>query len=157
MKNPLARIQLHPETLSLAFTSVLVFALPMSGCGGGSQPSAVEFKDQTVIGRVVLGNGQPLTKGRVVLTPVKASDAMLYGKLGPGGAYTLSTAGLGLAGKGLGVTHGEFRVSVETDNYLPGVKPKGLNFPAKYLDPATSGLTATISADTKSLNEIQLK
>ena len=140
-----------------AVAAILLLALPIAGCGESTEQKTIDLKDQVVTGKVQLAGGKPLTKGRVVFNPVKESDEPLYGKLDRTGSFTLSPAGLGLAGKGLGVTHGEFRVSVETDNYLPGVKPKGLNFPAKYLDPATSGLTATITADTKELPPFVLK
>ena len=136
---------------------ILAFALPAGGCGDGAEQKTIDLKDQVVTGKVQLASGKPLTKGRVVLTPVKESDAPLYGAIGRDGAFTLTAAGLGMAGKGMGVTHGEFRVSVETDNYLPGVKPKGLTFPAKYLDPATSELTATITPETKELAPFVLK
>lgn len=144
-------------TKLLGCALAFIFVLQIAGCGEGNRPPVVEVKEQTVTGKVVLGGGQPLLKGRVVLSPVKESQPTLYGKLGPGGAYTLSSAEIGVAGAGLGVTHGDFRVSVETENYLPGVKPKGLNFPPKYLDPATSELKYTISADTKTLPLIELK
>ena len=137
--------------------AVMLLAPPMIGCGEGNGQKTIDLKDQTVTGKVRLASGKPLTKGRVVFAPAKESDAILYGKLGPNGAFTLSPGSLGIAGKGLGVTHGEFRVSVETDNYLAGVKPKGLTFPAKYLDPATSGLTETITPETKEISVIELK
>jgi hypothetical protein len=138
----------------------LLLALPPAGCGGGAGPVPAVFKDQIVTGKVVLAGGRPLTRGRVALQPLQEPFGFLYGKLGPDGSFTLSTEGLSPAAPaGTGVSHGEFRVCIELDNYFPGstARPKGLNFPARYLDPTTSGLTAEITPETKQLPPFVLK
>jgi hypothetical protein len=145
--------------MAAAGVALLLTLLP-AGCGGGTGPESAEFKNQVVTGKVVLASGRPLTRGRVALQPLQAPFGFLYGTLGPDGSFKLSTEGLSPgAPAGTGVSHGEFRVCIELDNYFPGstAKPKGLNFPAKYLDPTTSGLTAKITPETNELPPFVLK
>ncbi len=126
-------------------------ALMFSACGGRPQPA--EFKKQEVTGKILLAGGKPLTKGRVVLLPKQEPLLPLYGKLQPDGTFTLSAGGLGT-----GVSHGEFQVCLEPEGYFPGSKnvPRGLPYPAKYLD-HDNGLNVTISPDTTELAPITLK
>jgi len=58
----------------------------------------------------------------------------------------------------VGVSNGELLVSIEQPK-LPKtrVRPKRPAIPAKYTDPNTSGLTATITPDTKELPTFKLK
>ena len=59
-----------------------------------------------------------------------------------------------------GVTYGEFQVSIEPEGFssvTSKVKRPNPNFPAKYLDPAASGLTAKITPETTQLPTIELK
>jgi len=108
-------------------------ALMFSACGGGPLP--VEFKNQVVTGKILLADGKPLTKGRVVLLPKQEPMLPLYGKLKPDGTFTLNAGGLGV-----GVSHGEFQVSVEPDAYFPGSKnmPRGLPYPPSTSTPTTA-------------------
>jgi hypothetical protein len=130
----------------------LLLALPAAGCGEHG-PKPIEYKNQTVTGKVVLAGGRPLTRGRVALYPLREPHLALYGKLGPDGTFTLSVGGFRT-----GVTYGEFQVSIEPEGFssLTG-KVKRPNFPAKYLDPAASGLTAEITPETTQLPTIELK
>ena len=109
--------------------------------------------NQVVKGKVLLGNGKPLTRGRVVLTPKQEPMLPLFGDLGPDGSFTLKAGGFIV-----GVSHGDFLVSVEPPGYVAGsrAKPKNLAFPARYLDPE-NGLTATIAPETSELPPIELK
>jgi hypothetical protein len=129
----------------------LLLALPPAGCG--EPPKTDVFTNQKVMGKVLLDNGRPLTRGRVVLVPLQEPFMQLSGKLGPDGSFSLSAAGLGT-----GISHGRFQVSIEPDNVSSGgSKPRGLNFPRKYLDPSASGLTVTIGPETTQLPPIELK
>jgi hypothetical protein len=84
---------------------------------------------------------------------LKAPFLALYGKLGPDGIFTLSVGGFRA-----GVTHGEFQVSIEPEGFSSLTsKVRRLDFPAKYLDPAASGLTAKITPETTQLPTIELK
>jgi hypothetical protein len=129
----------------------LILALSTHGCGE-SGPAPVPLKEQVVTGKVTLAGGKPLTKGRVVLFPLQEPFMPLYGKIKADGTFTLGAAGIGTS-----VSHGAFQVSVEPPGYHLGGKPKGLTFPAKYLNESTSGLTATITPETKQLPTIVLK
>ena len=104
-------------------------------------------RKQVVKGKVLLGNGKPLTRGRVVLTPKQEPMLPLLGDIEPDGSFTLKAGGFLV-----GVSHGNFLVSVEPPGYVAGsrAKPKNLAFPARYLDPE-NGLTATIAPETSEL------
>ncbi len=131
---------------------ILAMASAGSGCGDGSNAASAPLVEQTVTGKVVLANGKPLSRGQVTLIPLQEPFMPLYGTLKPDGSFTL-----GAGGVGTNVSHGEFQVSVEPLDYRAGTKPKGLPFPAKYLNETTSGLKATITPETKELQTIELK
>jgi hypothetical protein len=149
------RVDFPMSRAAAAVGLAVLLGLPPSGCSsGGPAPGSVQIVPRAVIGKVVHANGRPLAHGRVVLVPLQAPFLPLHGDLKRDGTFTLTAAGLSV-----GVSHGEFHVRVEPDGYFPGsrVKPKGLNFPAKYLDDATSGLKATITSDTQTLPTFELK
>jgi hypothetical protein len=142
------------RNLSLSLTLALAAFVPAAGCGGGGDPTPikVEIQHQEVKGKVLLPNGKPLTRGRVVLTPLQEPKLSLFGRPGPDGTFTLSP------GLGVGVTHGDFQVTVEPEPTLVGGRgKKALPYPAKYLDSATSPLKVTITAETRQLPTIELK
>ena len=152
MRQPIDRDRSRPRRPTAAVGLALLLALPAAGCGE-NEPKPIEYRNQTVTGKVVLAGGRPLTKGRVALYPLKAPVLALYGKLGPDGIFTLSVGGFRA-----GVTYGEFQVSIEPEGFSSLTsKVKGLSFPAKYLDPAASGLTAKITPETTQLPTIELK
>jgi hypothetical protein len=131
---------------------ILLLVIGPFGCRGANEPTAVGLKDQRVTGTVVLAGGKPLTRGRVVFIPLQEPFMPLYGKLGSDGMYTLAAGGIGTS-----VSHGEFRVCIEPPGYLPGVKPKGVGFPARYLNESTSRLKATIDERTRELPAFELR
>ena len=120
---------------------LLVLGIVQSGCGGGRDGPSGTGANQVVKGKVLLASGKPLTRGRVVLTPKQEPMLPLFGDIEPDGSFTLKAGGFVV-----GVSHGNFLVSVEPPGYVAGsrAKPKNLAFPARYLDPE-NGLTATIA------------
>jgi hypothetical protein len=154
MRQPIDRDRSRTRRPTAVVGLALLLALPAAGCGG-NESKPIEHQNQTVTGKVVLAGGRPLTKGRVALYPLKAPFIALYGKLGPDGVFTLSVGGFKA-----GVTYGEFQVSIEPEGFssvTSKVKRPNPNFPAKYLDPAASGLTAKITPETTQLPTIELK
>jgi hypothetical protein len=137
----------------LLFPILLALGSAQPGCGGASSAPAGAGSNQVVKGKVVLASGKPLTRGRVVLTPKQEPMLPLFGDIEPDGSFTLKAGGFVV-----GVSHGDFLVSVEPPGYLAGsrAKPKNLAFPARYLDPE-NGLTATIAPETSELPAIELK
>jgi hypothetical protein len=130
---------------------ILLLVVAPFGCSGENAAS-VPLKDQRVTGKVVLAGGKPLTRGRIVFVPLQEPFMPLYGKLGPDGTYTLGAGGIGTS-----VSHGDFRVCIEPPGYAPGMKPKGVGFPARYLNESTSGLKATIDEQTHELPTFELR
>jgi hypothetical protein len=122
------------------------------GCGDGSAP--VRVNQQVVRGRVLLVGGRPLTRGRLVLSPTDVSALPLHGAPGPDGTFVLRVGEMGV-----GAAPGEYRVHVEPVEGPPGaqVQPRNPGFPARYLDPSTSGLTVTITPETRELPTFVLK
>jgi len=133
--------------------TVAVTLLLVTGCGGG-EPSQVPLSGQVVKGKVVLASGKPLSKGKVVLWPQQEPMMQIMGKIESDGTFTLKAAGVAV-----GVSHGDFLVTVEPEGYISGLtaKPKGLQYPAKYLNDQTSGLKVTITPETTELPTIELK
>ena len=135
-------------------SALLALTWILAGCGeddGVAKP----INSQEVKGKVVLANGKPLTKGTVVLWPQQEPMVQLLGKVQPDGTFTLKAGEVSV-----GVSHGDFLVSVVPEGYVTGfvpAKPKGLQYPAKYLSDQTSGLKVTITPETNELPVIELK
>lgn len=111
--------------------SVVLACLWISGCGA-EQPSG------SVSGKVVHG-GQALTKGAVVFvnqdTGIGASSP-----IDASGNYTLPS-----------IPTGQYQVAIQhppvpsPDEIERGVEAERVDVPEKFLDPQTSGLTATVN------------
>lgn len=140
-----------------AVCAAVAFAVPLSGCGGGSG-----LKFQKVSG-VVTFEGQPLTKGNVQFTPDSSKGTrgpMATGAIGPDGKFTLTTTN-----PGDGAQVGFYRVSVncweegapfDPNNPKPPPPPKSL-IPERYADDSTSGLTAEVKAGAANEFTFELK
>ena len=130
------------------------------GCDGGS---GSDVPKTVPVSGVVTYNGQPLTHGEVVFTPKDTKiGRSSRGEIGPGGKYSLTTFR-----EGDGVVPGDFSIAVfcyedpppPTSEELAnppaafGLRGKPA-IPTRYLDPKTSGLTATVS---ESANVVDLK
>ena len=71
------------------FPIMLALGIVQSGCGAGSSAPSGAGANQVVKGKVLLGNGKPLTRGRVVLTPKQEPMLPLYGELEPDGSLQI--------------------------------------------------------------------
>lgn len=131
----------------------LTFAVGgLAGCGDGGP------KLQPVSGKVLVGDA-PAEYATVVFHPVGAGPdaAKPRGTVQADGTYTLTTTTAGD-----GAPAGEYQVTVEW--WLSGVKkasdpdaPPKNRLPAKYADPARSGLTATVGAGPTEVPTFTLK
>lgn len=103
----------------------------------------------------VLVNKKAAAHATVVLHPVNPTspDAPKpRGKVNADGTYTLTTHT-----EGDGAPAGEYRVTVE--QWLAGARaddPPANRLPAKYADPNTSGLTATVAPGSTELKAIEI-
>lgn len=125
-------------TAGAALGAVLLAA---TGCGGGG-PKIVP------VSGVVLIDGQPLTYGHVQVLPTGWRPAS--GRIDANGRFTLTTTA---ANDGCAVgTHTVVVLAGES------ITPETMKWhaPQRYADPATSGLTVTISGPTDDL-KIELK
>ncbi len=128
-------------------TSVLmILACATLGCGGGSDGRLPATGNVTF-------DGSPLTEGTVVFADENGGSAGVG--IIKDGKFTLSETG-----NSTGIQPGTYKVSVNSWIVEPGgvdendeIIDKGESrIPAKYNDPKTSGLTATVTADTQEFN-----
>jgi hypothetical protein len=119
-------------------------------------------------------NGETLTNGEVVYTPIKNSEGQMTGRnargiIEPGGVFKMRTSP-----SVPGVVYGEYAISlviVDSDpNVAAGpsgnpvarpsedrnIKPKNVDIPEKYLSPTTSGLRETVDAGHSGKTDIVL-
>lgn len=133
--------------LTAALVSIL--ASSFTGCGGSRLQPVVTHE---VKGKVLLADGKPLAKGRVVLVPVEGLTPSASGDLGADGAFTLTTRD-----SGDGAAVGKYKVRIEPPQDQQTRKYVRPAFPLKYVDEDSSGLFVTIDAKTSSLDPIVLK
>jgi len=127
--------------------AMAVLALPAVGCGKAKPATA------PVTGRVLL-DGKPVADAAVMFEPVDGG-VPARGSTGGDGGFTLSTFA-----RDDGAIVGRHRVSIskfvtegvaanefglEAAPGPPGLQPKAA-LPARYADPKTSGLEATVEA-----------
>jgi hypothetical protein len=122
---------------TLQLLATLAFLSPI-----GCSPSGPEMA--RVSGKVTY-QGKPVPKGTIAFIPVAPSGRNATGTLGADGTYTLQTEN-----PSDGAILGEYQVTISARDdvvldYVPAVpvKPKMLA-PAKYENPETSGLKATV-------------
>ena len=136
----------------LAYGALLACVVGCQSGDGSVQKVAV----YPVKGSVVLADGKPLKGGKVYFVPTDGAVTS-EAKIGGDGGFALETGG-----SGEGAPPGQYKVRVEPEDtsLLAGkkaAKGKALPFPAKYLDEDSSGLTATVKADTNQLEPFRLR
>jgi hypothetical protein len=133
---------------SLQWVGVVAFALV--GCGSSDGPKTYPVKGN------VTYRGQPVTSGMVLLTPQDSGHAAT-GNLEKDGTFRLTTFK-----KDDGAAPGKYHVAVQVfpseGAGLPGAEFAGKPppVPPKYMNAATSGLSAEIKAGENQL-ELSLK
>ena len=137
---------------------VSVILTSLAGCGDPA--SRRSFKTYEVKGKVLLANDQPLTGGVVHFESTDQVPHVTDGPIGSDGSFSLSTPNVGE-----GAAAGEYKVWFEPAEGVGITKkagqkvrdPSKFPFPAKYADPDTSGLTATIKPEANQLEPFRLK
>jgi hypothetical protein len=141
--------------------AAVAFVAAGGGCGDRNGPSAAGT--YPVKGRVLLGDGQPLNSGRIVLVADDAQRPQAYGEIKPDGTFTLTTSK-----PDDGAVPGQYKVRLEPaeENLeIPATAPRGHvnprllkpKIPAKYTREQSSGLVVTIKPEANELEPIRLK
>jgi hypothetical protein len=129
--------------------ALVASAICLSSCG-----KAGRLPTYSVNGKLLV-NGRPAEHATVIFHPVGATGPEVvkpHGKVGPDGSFTLTT----YDGND-GAPAGEYKVSVEW--WLAGRPDEGPSnrLPAKYAQPETSGLSATVAAGSTELKPFAIK
>jgi hypothetical protein len=130
----------------------------MAGCGSPYLPGS--SKTYEVKGKVLLANEQPLTGGVVHFESTDEVPHLADGTIRSDGSFSLLTPNAGE-----GAAAGEYKVWFEPAEGVGITKkagkkvrdPQKFPFPAKYADPDTSGLTATVKPEANQLEPFRLK
>jgi hypothetical protein len=143
-----------PAAIRLRLTGLLLLAVAAFVAAGCSNKEA--HKPVFPVRGRVLFEGKPTPHALVVFHPLGAEDndaVRPRSQVGPDGTFTLTTYEAGD-----GAPAGQYRVTVElwlsTGNGDEGPTSR---LPARYANPATSGLTATVNAGPTELQPFQLK
>jgi hypothetical protein len=133
------------------------------GCGDGSGVDALRgSRLYPVNGKVLLHDGSPLSKGSVEFVNISGPAISSTGRLGPDGAFTLKTEGLGE-----GALAGEYRVHIVPDDSdyvakkIRNVQARILDkhkvpYAPKYTEEDASGLTAVVKPQDNQLEPFRL-
>lgn len=140
--------------LTGGFTGLIVAGCALlAGCGSGPTADTLPvLKVYDVTGKVLLPDGKPLTGGWIYFVP-KAGDLPITpsGVIGPDGTFSLATGG-----SGEGVPVGEYKLRIETVEAPTDRKNRKPIVPRRYTDEDSSGLVATVRAETNRLDPIRL-
>lgn len=144
----------------MRYLSVLFSSAVLIGCGGGGQQSAEPVFPVT---GTVTFNGQPVV-GADITFRNKEKQRAAFGKTDDAGKYSLTTftvkdgavEGNSTVTITKHISQAEDVVEADleseayippTEGYDPPAKKEESGLPEKYADAATSGLTATVTAD----------
>jgi hypothetical protein len=129
---------------------LLVVLVSAVGCGTSERAIPRTYP---VEGRVVLGNGTPLTAGRIAFVPRDVLIPPASGAIGADGGFRLTTKV-----DGDGAAPGEYKVRIEPAE-TPDTPKRGrrLKFPVKFVDEDSSGIVVNVRAETNQLKPIVLK
>jgi hypothetical protein len=131
---------------AVRFLAVALVGLVPVACG----PSGPEMA--SISGKVTY-DGKPVPKGTITFIPVIPAGRNAVGVIGPDGSYSLQTEK-----PGDGALLGDYTVTISAHDeavldYIPAtpVKPK-LLAPAKYENPKTTDLKATVKRGASPVN-----
>jgi hypothetical protein len=109
-----------------------------------------------VKGRVLLGDGKPLTSGKVIFLP-RQGGMTAHGEIASDGTFSLKTAD-----EREGAPAGEYKIRIEPGASAVAVKggrldTNNLPFPPSYLDEdGETGLIATVRTEATQLEPFRL-
>src|SRR5262249_38168987 len=132
---------------------VVAIIAVLAGCAepGSALPKATTYE---VKGQVLLRDGKPLSKGKVVFVAQDPPALSANGDISPDGTFSLSTLG-----NDDGAGPGSYKVRTEpAPKDVEGPKGvKNLKFPSKYTDEDASGLLVTVKPEPNRLEPFRLK
>jgi len=132
--------------------SSLLAAVSAGLAGCGNSDSLPKLQVYEVRGKVVLGNGKPLSSGLVSFVSTGDLSITPSGKIAPDGTFSLVTGG-----SGEGAPAGEYKVRIEAPEFRPDPKTKKPLFPSKYTDEDSSKLIVTVRPQANQLDPFRLK
>ena len=133
MREQKITLSVMPRGLWLLHAALLAaLLLPAVGCGRSTR---CESNRGPLAGKVMFDE-KPLPGGSVTIVSAKDSLYRVTAPIGPQGDFSVGDAPLG-----------EVRVAVETNSMLFNFAAAYVEIPAKYGQPETSGLTATVERD----------
>jgi hypothetical protein len=130
----------------------LVVAVCAGLAGWGKSDSLPVLKVYDVKGKVLLGDGKPLSSGSIYFVPKGDLPITPSGVIGPDGTFSLVTGG-----SGDGAPPGEYKVRIESRQFQANGKAVKQRFPDRYNDEDSSGVLITVRAETNQLGPILLK
>jgi hypothetical protein len=145
-----------PSIRALGLIAVGMGAAAVAGIGGCSDVDPISNAALTPVkGKVLLGDGKPLSSGRVAfVSPEKGME--FTGPVGADGSFSLSH------GEKEGIPEGKYIVRIDPEASRGAAKDKptkrsgALPFPEKYADETTSGLTVTVKPGQNELEPFTL-
>jgi hypothetical protein len=129
---------------------VVAVCAGLAGCGKSDSLPVLKVYD--VKGKVLLGDGKPLSSGSIYFVPKGDLSVTPSGAIGPDGTFSLVTGG-----SGEGAPPGEYKVRIESRRIQANGKPGKPQFPDRYNDEDSSGVLITVRAETNQLEPILLK
>ena len=129
---------------------VAVCAGLAGGCGKSDSLPVLKVYD--VKGKVLLGDGKPLSSGSIYFVPKGDLPITPTGVIGPDGTFSLVTGG-----SGEGAPPGEYKVRIESRQIQANGKPGKPRFPERFNDEDSSGVLITVRAEPNQLEPILLK
>jgi hypothetical protein len=130
----------------------LVVAVCAGLAGCGTSDSLPVLKVYDVKGKVLLGDGKPLSSGSIYFVPKGDLPITPSGVIGPDGTFSLVTGG-----SGEGAPPGEYKVRIESRQFQANGKVGKPRFPDRYNDEDSSGVLITVRAESNQLGPILLK
>jgi hypothetical protein len=138
------------SVMRLSYASLLFVLAATAGCGkSDSLPSLQVYE---VNGKVLLGDGKPLTGGWVYFVPKGDLTVTPSAQIGPDGSFTVVTGG-----SGNGAPAGDYKVRIEAPQFKVDPRSKKSVFPFKYTDEDSSGLIVTVKPEVNQLETFRLK
>lgn len=121
------------------------------GCSAEKFPASIG-QTYEVKGQVLLADGKPLAKGRVTFLPTDPKVVPASGEIGPDGRFSLTTKAADD-----GALPGEYKVRIEPAAPVDPKRPTKPPYPIKYIDEDSSGLVATVKAESNKLDPFRLR
>ncbi len=150
--NAFANLKARRSTSVTRYGCAALLGVWMTIAGCGRSDSLPSLQVYEVNGKVLLGDGKPLTSGWVYLVPTAGLPLTPSAEIGPDGTFSVVTGG-----SGNGAPAGEYKIRIEAPQFPVDPKTKKGIFPFKYTDEDSSGLVVTVKPEVNQLEAFRLK